>query len=185
MRRASSGCSAISNALFSASRRHLPVAIDSTATSLFGSDWRVQLEKEGQHWTWGAWAGQQTPGFEVNDFGFLTTGERLDVGASHRISGDQTGRPVPQLQHQPLHVSTTSVIRCWRRTSGAGLELQPDPTTRAAAWMSGRFTFLNNWGFNLNLSYSPEIPVRHADPRRSAHDRAGGVQRPGGREHGP
>ena len=129
------------------------LAIDSTATSMFGSDWRVQLEKEGEHWTWGTWAGQQTPGFEVNDFGFLTSGERLDVGA--RI-GYRDIRPgnlfrnynISLFTYHNFRHSVLDDIRVrsnWRRAYDAG-----------AAWLSGRFTFLNNWGLNLNVSYSPE-----------------------------
>ncbi|MXW66531.1 MAG: hypothetical protein F4Z72_05935 [Gemmatimonadales bacterium] len=130
------------------------LAIDSTATSMFGSDWRVQLERESEHWTWGAWAGQQTPGFEINDFGFLTSGERLDVGG--RISYRNI-RPGNLFRNYNISLFTFHNFRHsllegnlrdrsnWARAHDAG-----------SAWFSGRFTFLNNWGFNLNFSYSPQ-----------------------------
>ncbi len=129
------------------------LAVDSTATSMFGSDWRVQLEKEGEHWTWGTWVGQQTPGFEVNDFGFLTTGERLDVGG--RI-GYREIRPGNLFRNYNISLFTYHNFRHSLLEKVRG----PDHFRRSydtgAAWMSGRFTFLNNWAFNLNFSYSPE-----------------------------
>ena len=129
------------------------LAVDSTATSMFGSDWRVQLEKVGGHWTWGAWAGQQSPGFEVNDFGFLTTGERLDVGARFGFREIQPGRlfrnyNISLFTYHNFRHSLLEKVRGpdhFRRSYDTG-----------AAWMSGRFTFLNNWALNLNVSYSPE-----------------------------
>ncbi len=129
------------------------LAVDSTATSLFGSDWRVQLEKQGQHWSWGTWLGQQTPGFEINDFGFLTSGERLDVGANLSYREIQPGKifrtytislfSFHNLRHSLLDDFFSGSN--WARSYDTG-----------SNWLSGRFTFLNNWGLNLTASYSPQ-----------------------------
>lgn len=130
------------------------LAVDSTATSMFGSDWRVQIEREGEHWTWGAWAGQQTPGFEINDFGFLTSGERLDVGA--RV-GYREIRPGDLFRN--YNISLFSYHNFRHSLLDGNLRDRSNWTRAydaAAAWLSGRFTFLNNWAFNLNFSYSPE-----------------------------
>ncbi len=129
------------------------LSVDSLSTSMFGSDWRLQLEKDGTHWTWGTWIGQQTPGFEINDFGFLTSGERLDIGG--RISYREI-RPGSLFRNFNISLFTFHNFRHslledvtdgdqWRRAYDAG-----------AAWLSGRFTFLNNWAANLTFSYSPE-----------------------------
>jgi hypothetical protein len=57
------------------------LVLDSAATSLAGTEWRLQLSRRsGQHWTWSAWTGQRTPGFDVNDVGFGPEGERLHAG---------------------------------------------------------------------------------------------------------
>ncbi len=129
------------------------LAVDSTATSMFGSDWRLQLEKDGEHWTWSTWLGQQTPGFEVNELGFITSGERLDLGAR---ASYRNIRPGNLFRSYNISLFTYHNLRHsllddffdganWARSYDAG-----------AAWLSGRFTLLNNWGVNMTLSYSPE-----------------------------
>ncbi len=129
------------------------LSVDSTATSMFGSDWRLQLEKQGQHWTWSTWLGQQSPGFEINDAGFITTGERLDIGASIGYRQIRPGKifrnynlnlyTYHNLRHSLLDDVTSSAN--WTRAYETG-----------SIWLSTRFTFLNNWGMNVRGSYSPE-----------------------------
>ena len=56
-------------------------AVDSTATSLRGAEWRLQLDRQNtRHWTGGVWLAQVTKGFEINDLGFSNSRERLDGG---------------------------------------------------------------------------------------------------------
>ncbi|MSR35088.1 MAG: hypothetical protein EXR95_00380 [Gemmatimonadetes bacterium] len=58
-------------------------ALDPTATSISGRDWRLTLEKRnGEHWTGSVWAAEVTKGFEVNDLGYSTRTEVLDGGAA-------------------------------------------------------------------------------------------------------
>ncbi len=127
--------------------------VDSTATSMFGSDWRIQVERQSaRHWTWAVWLGEQTPGFEVNDLGFLTSGERLDVGS--RI-GYQQIQPGSLFRSYRINFFTFHNLRHsllddlfsganWARSHETG-----------AFVLSGDFTFLNNWGANLRTFYSP------------------------------
>lgn len=63
-----------------------PVRVDSTATSLTGGEWRLQIDRRtGRHWTWTAWAGQRAPGLEVNDIGYAPDGERIHGGGAAHL----------------------------------------------------------------------------------------------------
>ena len=58
-------------------------AVDSTATSISGAQWRLQLNRQnGEHWTGGIWIGEKTPGLEVNDLGYSRSSENLETGFS-------------------------------------------------------------------------------------------------------
>ena len=128
--------------------------VDSTRTSIFGSDWRLQLERQSaEHWTWSTWVGQQTPGFEINDFGFITSGERLDAGARVEYGEIRPGRLFRdyELSFSTFHNLRHSLLddplsgSNWARSHESG-----------AFSLDGRFTFLNNWGLNVDAFYSPE-----------------------------
>jgi hypothetical protein len=74
------------------------LGVDSSATSIVGTDWRLQLERRsGRHWTGAVWASQRTPGFEVNDVGYLQGGERLDGGAQVSFQEITPGARAAQL----------------------------------------------------------------------------------------
>lgn len=130
------------------------LALDSTATSMFGSDWRIQFERQSAlHWTWSAWVGEQTPGFDVNDLGFITSGERLDAGA--RVGYRQI-RPGRLFRTYNLSLFVFANFRQslfddffsgnnWARSYDSG-----------SFFLSSNFTFLNNWTTTLRTSYSPQ-----------------------------
>src|SRR6185503_15630245 len=45
--------------------------LDTTATSLSGAEWRMQLDRQNtENWTGSVWTAGVTKGFEVNDPGF-------------------------------------------------------------------------------------------------------------------
>ena len=128
--------------------------LDSTATSMFGSDWHLQLERQSAlHWTWSAWVGEQSPGFDVNDLGFITSGERLDVGARLGYRQIRPGRlfrkynltlfSFANFRHSLFDDFTSG--KNWARSFDTG-----------SFFLSGNFTFLNNWDANLRSSYSPQ-----------------------------
>ena len=130
------------------------LSVDSLATSMYGADWRIQLERQSaRHWTWGLWAGQQTPDFNINDLGFITSGERLDLGARVSYRQIQPGRlfrsyninffTFHNFRHSLLHdgLSSESIARAYETGS---------------FWLSGDFTFLNNWRASLRTSFSPQ-----------------------------
>jgi hypothetical protein len=56
-------------------------AVDSSATSLTGGEWRLQLDRQNtRHWIGSAWLAEATKGFEVNDLGFSSSRERMESG---------------------------------------------------------------------------------------------------------
>ena len=130
------------------------LGVDSTATSLFGADWRLQLERQSaRHWTYGVWAGQQTPGFDINDMGFITSGERLDVGARITYRQIQPGRLFRNYSVNlfSFHNLRNSLLH--DGFSNGGFARAYDT---GSFWLSSNFTFLNNWGANIRSSFSPQ-----------------------------
>jgi hypothetical protein len=133
-------------------------AVDESATSIAGLNWRVQLDKRaGQHWTGGIWAAEVTNGFEINDLGFSTTAERLDGGV--RISYREI-RPGSLFRNYNI---TAMTYHNWSHEA-------LDDTWSLDSWHAARmrgsfrlntsFQFLNYWNVRLNSSYSPQAMSR-------------------------
>jgi hypothetical protein len=131
------------------------LSVDSTATSLSGIDWRLQFERRSaRHWTGAVWLGQITPGFEINDAGFLVASERLDAGA--RLSYQEIS-PGPLFRSYRL---TFFTFQNWRHEA-------LDDAFSLASWQrahkAGSFTlrtdfeFLNYWEIEANARYEPEL----------------------------
>ncbi len=121
--------------------------MDSTATSMSGAEWRLQLDKRrGQHWTGGIWAGQVTHGFEINDLGFSRNRERLDLGARIQYREIQPVGPIQEYgfnlwnfhnwSHEAL--DDAGSIDSWRRAY-----------TNGRVNFGANATFLNQWGVEL------------------------------------
>jgi hypothetical protein len=138
----------------------LRLAVDSSATSMSGMEWRLQLERRnGRNWNGSIWAAQVTPGFEVNDLGYSRSAERLDGGA--RISYRQL-EPGSLLRNWNANLST------FHNVSHEALEAPGSWQSWRAAHVSGsvngnaNFTFLNYWNLNVDLRVSPETSNRSA-----------------------
>ncbi len=130
------------------------LAVDSTATSLFGSDWRLQLERQSaEHWTWSTWVGQQSPGFEINDLGFLTGGEKLDVGG--RLQYREI-RPGSVFQDYSINFFTFHNFRHSLLEDGFSSSNIARSHESGGFFLNGNFTFLNNWGLGWRAWYSPQ-----------------------------
>ena len=135
-------------------------ALDPTATSMMGVNWRLELNKRGgEHWTGGIWAAEVTNGFEVNDLGFSTTAERLDGGM--RV-GYREIRPGSLFRNYNVTVST---FHNWSHEA-------LDDTWSIDSWQSARmrgsfrlntnWQLLNYWNVKFNGSYSPQAMSRSA-----------------------
>jgi hypothetical protein len=129
------------------------LGVDSSATSMTGTEWRLQLSRRSGRWTGAAHAAQRSKGFEANDIGQFRFGERLDVGSTLSY---QEIRPGGLFRNYRV---TGSTFHNYRH------EVLRDPVSWSAwgdAHKRGNFsaifdgTFLNYWGINLSAFYDPE-----------------------------
>ncbi|HJQ21083.1 MAG TPA: DUF5916 domain-containing protein [Gemmatimonadaceae bacterium] len=116
----------------------LHLAVDSSATSLFGYSTSMTLEKQGgEHWRGSLAAAVTSPGYEVNDLGFSYRTDRRDAQVN-----------LLYLQNKP-----GKVFRRWLFNNAFRTE-------HNSAWepiLTGYFpsldvTTLNYWRFNLTLN---------------------------------
>ncbi|MDX1394258.1 MAG: DUF5916 domain-containing protein [Gemmatimonadota bacterium] len=130
------------------------LGVDSTATSMFGSDWRLQFERQSaRHWTYGIWLGQQTPGFDINDLGFITSGERLDAGFRLQYQEIEPGSWFQdyRINFWSFHNFRNSLIHDGFADGGFARSYDAGSFT-----LSGNVTFLNNWDASLRGSFGPQ-----------------------------
>jgi len=128
--------------------------VDSTATSMAGYEWRLQVNQQNtQPWTWSVWAAQVSDGFEVNDLGFSRNRERLDGGARLGYRVIQPGR---------LFRSYDIGFFNFHNFSHEALDQIGSWGSWKDAYQSGSFnlnargTLLNYWGGDFDVSYSPD-----------------------------
>jgi hypothetical protein len=128
--------------------------VDSTATSISGAQWRLQLNRQnGEHWTGGLWIGERTPGMEVNDLGYSRSSEDLEGGLS--------------LNYQEIRPSS------WYKTynflfwlAGSWSHEALDDAGSWSSWenarvsgttnLTARSTFINEWRADITASFSPD-----------------------------
>jgi len=134
--------------------------VDSTATSLTGADWHLQLDRQsGEHWTGGVWAGEVTKGFEINDLGYTNGQEHLEGGA--RVNYRQ--------------IMPGAVFRNYNVTVSSSWDFSHDVLNdvwSAASWRDARTggdygvfanaQLLNYWNLRGNISYNPQRMSRTA-----------------------
>jgi hypothetical protein len=129
--------------------------LDSAQTSLSGRNWRLQFERRSaKHWTGAVWLAEVSSGFEVNDLGFWTQGERLDAGARISYQEIQPGRLLRSYRfsaftfHNWTHEALDNVgsWSSWQRAHKRGS-------------FSGRafFEFRNYWVVDVDLRYQPTM----------------------------
>jgi hypothetical protein len=134
--------------------------VDSSATSMTGAEWRLQLERTNAlHWTGTAWVGEITQGLEVNDLGFSGSGERLDGGV--------------RLAYRELRPG--KIFRDYGFSAGASSNFSHEAFDRMGSWSSWReaytagsftlgsqVTLLNYKGGSVNLGWQPDLYSRSA-----------------------
>jgi hypothetical protein len=134
--------------------------VDSSATSLGGVEWRLQLERQNtEHWTGSVWLAEVTKGFEINDLGFSGNRERLDGGFRF---GYREIRPAWIFRNYNVNFMT------FYNFSHEALDDVFDPTSWRQAYTGGwfnlgtRFQFVNFHGGGVNLSWNPDQYSRTA-----------------------
>ncbi|MFH1765779.1 MAG: DUF5916 domain-containing protein [Gemmatimonadota bacterium] len=129
-------------------------SVDSTATSIFGAQWRLQLSRQnGQHWTGGGWIDETTDGLEVNDLGYSRSSENMEAGVNVNYREIRPGSwyksynflfwVAGSWSHEALDKAGS-----WESWENARLT----GTTNITA----RTTFLNDWDGDLTVTYSPD-----------------------------
>ena len=123
-------------------------SVDTDATSLMGGGARVWLNKEKGNWISNSALGILSPGFDVNDLGFQS---RSDVINMHVGGGYKWTEPTKQVKNK-------SVIGA----VFAGSDVDGD-LTAGGVWTNAFWWFSNNWTLQPTLGYY----VQTVDPRRS------------------
>lgn len=116
--------------------------IDPQATSLSGTAASVQLKKSaGLHWTSDSWLQMVSPGFEVNDIGFLQRADRRGFGQGITYSERRPGK----------------IFREWRSTSYVNRATNFDgDLIDHFYWTSLSLTHLSYWTVTGSVWYEPE-----------------------------
>lgn len=178
-------------------------SVDSTATSLSGVQWRLQLSRQnGVHWTGSTWVGETTHGLEVNDLGYSRSSEKLVAGTS-----------INYREIRPSDWYKSYSFRFWM--SGSWSHEALDDAGSWHSWenarltgtsnLTARSTFINDWTGDLTATFSPDHynygftrggPVMHdpgswivrgnvnTDARKKVSFRAGFSRRMGFRDSG-
>ena len=120
--------------------RHL--ALDPHATSLGGIAASVQLKKSaGLHWTTDSWLQTISPGFEINDMGFLQRSDRRAFGQGITYKEQRPGR----------------FFRDWKSTSYVNRATNYDgDLIDYFYWTSFTFTHVSYWQATGSVWYEPE-----------------------------
>ncbi|KPK82219.1 MAG: hypothetical protein AMS25_03355 [Gemmatimonas sp. SM23_52] len=129
-------------------------SVDSTATSMSGVNWRLELERQSaKHWTGAVWIAEVSSGFEIGDLGFMQGNDRLDAGfrvGYHEIA--------PGYLFRSYRISL-STYHNWRHEAlDDALSWSSWKRAHETGWYNLRshFEFLNYWSLELNARYSPE-----------------------------
>ena len=135
-------------------------AVDSTATSIGGRDWRLTFARQnGEHWTWSVWAAEVSKGFEVNDLGFSTRSEVLDGGARVTYREIQPGSVFRQYNFG------ASTFHNWSHEAlddAWSIDSWNNAHTNGSYQLNAFGQFLNYWGVGTNFSMSPKRMDRRA-----------------------
>ncbi|HSG81964.1 MAG TPA: DUF5916 domain-containing protein, partial [Gemmatimonadota bacterium] len=130
-------------------------SVDSSATSLTGINWRLEFERQSaRHWTGSVWIGEITPGFEVNDLGFMTSSERLDAGM--RVSYQEI-TPGSLLRGYRFSFFTFQNWRHEALDDFWSLDSWRHARKDANFSLNADLTFLNYWELELDTRHSPQL----------------------------
>ncbi|MDD9949630.1 MAG: DUF5916 domain-containing protein [candidate division Zixibacteria bacterium] len=129
------------------------LAVDSTATSMNGYNWRLQFaRRDAEHWTGAVWFAQISPGFEINDLGFSRSSERLDGGARIQYQNITPGR---FFRNYDLSFFTFYNFRHEALDDPWSWSSWQNNYKNGRFWAGADFELNNNWDVFLGSSYAP------------------------------
>ena len=117
------------------------VRYDPTRTSLSGYGSRYWLNHQNGEFILNAAAGLMSPGFDVNDIGFMS---RADVINYHVGGGWKWTKPTKTRKYQDW---IAAIFQSW--------DFDGNNTT-AGIWTQGSTEFQNNFSWNYRLAYNPQ-----------------------------
>ncbi len=126
------------------------VSVDSSATSLTGYGGRIALNKQKGNSYLNAAMGFVTPGFDVNDLGYTT---RTDLINMHLVTGYSWYEPDGFFRQKGFNVAAYQNYN-FGRTS-LGFTSDGRYVTNAGYFLFVNGTTMNYWGISGNISYSP------------------------------
>jgi hypothetical protein len=133
--------------------------VDSSATSMTGAEWRLELDRQNtKNWTGAVWTAGLTKGFDVNELGFSTNRERLDGGA--RLGY----RELKARYLRDYNVSVSSVYNF----SWEALDHASEWSSWRRAYTNGNLNFTSSFSFrgyqtgSFNLGFTPDLYSRTA-----------------------
>jgi hypothetical protein len=134
--------------------------VDSSATSMMGAEWRLQLDRQNtEHWSGSLWHAGVTKGFEVNDLGFSTNRERLDGGAG---LGYRELTPGSVLRNFNVGLRTVYNFSWEALDDASSWDSWRRAYTNGNFTLNGGVTFLGYKSLNGNLSFQPDLYSRTA-----------------------
>lgn len=129
-------------------------SVDSTATSLSGAQWLLNLSRQnGLHWTGSGWVGQTTDGLEVNDLGYSRSSESLEAGAS---LGYREIRPGSWYKSYNLGLRLSGSWSHEALDNPGSWSSWEDARVMTVTTLTARTTFINEWNGNLSVTYGPD-----------------------------
>ncbi|HKK08315.1 MAG TPA: DUF5916 domain-containing protein, partial [Gemmatimonadota bacterium] len=130
------------------------LSVDSSATSMTGANWRLQLDRQSaEHWTWGTWIGEITPGFAANDIGFNQESERLDLGGRVDYKDIQPG---PVFRSWNVGLFTYHNFRHALLHESLSMDHLTREYKEGTVSLDGDATFRNNWDLHAGVHFDPQ-----------------------------
>lgn len=130
------------------------IAVDSSATSISGSRWQLELNRQnGEHFTGGFWLGELTPGFEVNDLGYSRSREKLSGGTRWNYK-----EIFPSSWYKSYNIGFWAASS-WSHEAldhYSAWESWEAARTSGTSNLSFKTTFINEWKSEMNFTYSSD-----------------------------
>ncbi len=128
-------------------------AVDSTATSINGANWRLQLaRRDTRNWSGSIWLAEISPGFEINDLGFSRSTERIDGGARIEYRNFIPGR---LFRNYRINLSTFYNFSHEALDNPWSVSSWQQNYKRGAFMGYADFELKNFWDIEISSRYSP------------------------------
>jgi len=127
--------------------------VDSTATSMFGYQWRLDFARQSaEHWTWDLFVNANHPNFAANDLGFNTASERFNVGGSIEY---QDIEPGPLFREWDVELFVDQLFRRSLFNDFFDGDTWVRSHKESRIFLGSNFEFPNNWEYEFDVDIEP------------------------------